>query len=264
MTSLELTDDSAPAPMPLSIAVLAVLCQESYRSWASAASENDKQALRERNRSYVELLWIALADDLRIAARSWIRSQIAPDVESLAMNMFSHIIFTLPKLRIDPARNVQGLLLTVARRGIIDEYRRNYAAPVRRQPAGSALERAAGTRATQMWPGPSSHAPTVAPAEAHLEAVDPASYDAEDRVARALDNQDVLRAIWAYWPKSLSADDFQIMRLRWLSDPPRSFKEIAQLLGAGWSEDAVRQRHHRVLKDTRAHLREHGLLDEAA
>jgi len=46
------------------------------------------------------------------------------------------------------------------------------------------------------------------------------------------------------------------------SEPPYTFREIAARLGAGWEEDAVRQRHHHILDATRRYLRERGLIDD--
>ena len=113
-----------------------------------------------------------------------------------------------------------------------------------------------------MWPAGTalpSHPPEQQP-----EPAEPKSVDAEENLANRLHREAVLHAVWTYWPKVLSSDDLQIMQLRWQFEPPLSFRDIARQLGPGWEEDAVRQRHHRVIKDTRRFLREQGLIDEGS
>jgi RNA polymerase sigma factor (sigma-70 family) len=244
-------DESAP------VARLVLLCQRSYADWSEAPAAASAAA-REQYRGYLEQLWELIAEDLRVVARGWIRSNLAPDIESLALNMFANIVFSLPRLQIDPDRNARKFLITVARRRLIDEYRRSYVASGRRLPRPGD-DPAPGAPAARMWQPPAG---APAAADPQSGAADAESYSAVERVAARLDQQALLAAIWAYWPKSLSSDDLRIVRLRWQSDPPCSFREIAQQLGPGVSEDTVRQRHHRILKATRAHLRESGLLDD--
>jgi DNA-directed RNA polymerase specialized sigma24 family protein len=257
MTLPEISRDPDHQDEPAPIGRLVLLCQQSYADWSQAQATGAATA-REQYRGYLEQLWDLIADDLRVVARGWIRSNMAPDIESLALNMFANIVFSLPRLQIDPERNARKFLITVARRRLIDEYRRTYAASGRRMPKlGDEPAPGSGTPAARMWQ------PAVSPtAELQSGTADVESYIAEERVAARLDQLALLRAIWAYWPKSLSADDLRIVTLRWQSDPPCSFRDIAQQLGPGWNEDTVRQRHHRILKATRAHLRASGLLDD--
>ncbi|HEX5690025.1 MAG TPA: hypothetical protein VFX76_08480, partial [Roseiflexaceae bacterium] len=152
-------------------------------------------------------------------------------------------------------------LITVARRRMIDDYRRSYAAPGRRQPKAPDEPLGPGSPGARMWQTEQEAEDSANTARFESGPADEASYNADDRIASHIDHQALLAAIWSYWPKSLSADDLRIVQLRWTSDPPCSFRDIAQQLGSGWAEAAVRQRHHRILKATRNYLRSQGLLD---
>ena len=256
-----MTDADIPSDAEfLSLAELVLRCQQSHAAWSETPGEIGAAAGAEY-KAQLEQLWHVLADDLRLVARGWMRSNIAPDIDSLAMNLFANLVFSLPKLLIDPTRNVRTFLITVARRRMIDDYRRSYAAPGRRQPKAADEPIGPGAPGARMWQ--TEHEADDANAAMRVDAdlADDASYTAEERLAARIDHQALLAAIWSYWPKSLSADDLRIVQLRWTSDPPCSFRDIAQQLGSGWEEAAVRQRHHRILKSTRNYLRSQGLLD---
>jgi DNA-directed RNA polymerase specialized sigma24 family protein len=215
-------------------------CQAAYTAWAAAEVFEQKSALSQAYRLLLEELWALLAGDLRQIARGWTHSNMAPDSESLALNMFGNIVFPLPRLQIDPQRNVRNLLLTIARRGLIDDYRRSHAGTPWRQ----------GGYATSIDDRP--------------DLIDPESSTIEDRAVQRIDSEALLKAVWDYWPENLNGIEYEIVKLRWQSDPPRSFGEIAERLGPGWEEAAVRQRHHRIMNKTRRYLRESGLIDDTS
>jgi DNA-directed RNA polymerase specialized sigma24 family protein len=237
MTQQDPSPDIANRPDP--IVELVSRCQAAYTAWATA-EEPERNALSEAYRLLLEELWTLLADDLRHITRGWIRSNMAPDAESLALNMFGNIVFSLPKLQIDPQRNVRNLLLTIARRGLIDDYRRSHPSSPQRQ---------------------ATHAASI---DNQPELIDPESAQIEDRTVRRLDGVALLKAVWHYWRNSLIPVEYEIMKLRWRSDPPSPFSDIAAQLGPGWEEAAVRQRHHRIMDKTRKYLRANGLIDENA
>jgi RNA polymerase sigma factor (sigma-70 family) len=202
-----------------------------------------------------------IEQDLTKVAHSWIRSNIGPDVKSLAMNMFTDVVEVLPNLRIDPTKNVRSYLISVARHRLIDTWRREFKPP--RRPAKDSafdLELHPGAPEARMWQDRFSSIEASSLADPHGGIIDPNTSDAEERVLTRIDNEQILRAIRDHWPKSLSRDDYRIVHLRYLADPQASFREIAQDLGGGWTEDAVRQRHFRVIKATRKYLNEQGLL----
>jgi RNA polymerase sigma factor (sigma-70 family) len=243
------------------LAELVLLCQQSHTDWSGASSEATADA-RAQHGVYLEQLWAAIADDLRRVARGWMRSNIAPDVESLALNMFTDIVFSLPSLSIDPKRNVRKFLITVARRRLIDEYRRISPVPKRRASQSSDEPLTPGAAGARMWQTGQDAEYAAAAADLDAGLADEASFTAEERLASRIDHQALLAAIWSYWPKSLAEDDLRIVQLRWETDPPRSFREIARQMGKDWGEATVRQRHHRILKATRAYLHSRGLLDD--
>ena len=201
-------------PDELAFTYLAIETQQIYREWEAATDADMQTSLAEQYRKTLEALWEHIAPDLRRVARGWIRSGVAPDIETLAMNMFSYIVFKLPTLTFDAQRNIRGLLITVARRGMSDDYYRSYATSPKREPN------------------------------------------------QKVNSEGILSAVDIYWD-TLDEADRQIMRLRWRSDPPVSFREIARQLGPGWAEDTVRQRHHRIINATRKQLRDQNLLDDA-
>ncbi len=130
MTQQDPSPELSSEPDP--VVALVPRCQAAYIAW-SAAEEAERNAFIDAYRLLLEELWALLAPDLRQITRGWMRSNMAPDAESLALNMFGNIVFVLPKLQIDPQRNVRNLLLLIARRGLIDEYRRNHPSSPQRQ-----------------------------------------------------------------------------------------------------------------------------------
>lgn len=232
---------------------LARACQQGFAAWQAAEDAASQQRLRDEHRQLLELLWQALQPDLERGALRWRRSGMAPDLRSLAMGMFVHIIGELPRLRLDPNRNVRHLLLKVAQRRTVDEYRRSFSDGWQSRAAEAGPVIAPGAPEAQMWAEPSGPVDLFA-LDREQELVDPQTLDAESQIVARLDLRRAIEQLWRYWPERLSQHDLQIMRLRWRVEPPVPFSEIARLLGGGWEEDTVRQRHHRILRDARRFL----------
>jgi len=212
--------------------------QVTYQEWSVATEQEEQDKLGLQARTELKQLWDFLADDLRQSAKAWLRSGLAYDVTSLAMNMFSSIAEALPKLQIDPHRDMRNLLLMVARQGPSGVNRRSYA-------VNSKLQLASGIED---------------PLGVLSDVADAISSDVEAQPRQPIERDSVLAAVWDYWESSLNEDDMKIMCLRWQAEPPSSFREIAQQMGKGWVEDTVRQRHRRILEATRTYLREQGLI----
>lgn len=242
------------------VAALAA-CQREWQGW-HAASASEREAARARYHASVEALWQEIADDLRKVARNWPYAVMATDIESLARSHFVGIIAALPRLVVDPSRNVRALLVTIFRRDLLNEYRRQYAAP----PAHSRERGGAdATGDEKMWPSESRAVEALPPDVAASELPDPRSLDDHERIEQRLDGEKILATVWEYWHSRLSPDDQFIMEARWKKQPPHSYLEIAAALGGGWEEATVRQRHRRVLQRTRRYLEEqHMLGDELA
>lgn len=257
MTSADALNQTVTAP---ALVDLVLLCQQSYWAWAAATDPGEREAHGVCQHAYTEQLWHLLAEDLLVIARSWLRSGMASDHHSYAIHLFSCLLFELPRLVIDPARNVRNFLLTVARRGIITEYRKLYSAQSRQQRAQPQATEAQSSSDTRMWNvlSGSSVRSIGSPLE---ELADPHSYDVETLLIKQIDQRELLKRVWAYWEEQLSPDDMRIMRLRYGNDPPLHFEEIAHQMGQGWTSEAVRQRHHRAKNATRAYLKRSGWLD---
>jgi len=234
------------------IVLLVQRCQDHWGMWASVDDEPQRQIMRDAHKLYLEQLWVALEPYLRRVAYNWLRSNLAPDVDSLTQSMFSYVIEALPRLRLNPEKNPISYLMTIAWRGCYDEYGRYYdVRRVRRRPSDQldeeGDEEAEGSKGLRF----NEELPVqLADQQAELA----------DRVIDQLAETTVLQAVRVYW-HTLAVDNQRIMEWRSFVDPPRSFKEIAADLGPGWTEAAARKRYSRVMEATRDHLKKHGLLE---
>ena len=236
-------------------------CQNLLHGWNDATTEAERAQHAERYKASLEQLWNLLADDLYAITRSWRKSNLATDVESLALSHFTEIIMALPRLKIDPTKNARHLLFTIFRRGLITEYR-TLNPPVATKPHEEKLETSVepGTLAAQAWPMRGAEAPAFIADGA--DTPDPQSLDNEERIFRKLYTQAMIVTIREFWNNTIPPDDLSIMVARWEHDPPRPYQEIAAALGPGWSEAAVRKRHQRTLDRTRQYLKDNNLFGE--
>jgi DNA-directed RNA polymerase specialized sigma24 family protein len=224
-------------------------CQLLQTRWVQETDLARREVYGQAYQAAVERLFELLEQDLERIARGWVRSGIAPDIHSLKYNLFTPIFQALPKLRVDPERNVRNLLLTIARRGIYDMYRQDMCGASSRSSSSSMVD----SDSMQMW----SQLPSTYGYFQLDYDVDRASLNAEDTWINVIDNQECLDAISQFWARALVEIDRQIVALR-LRD--LTFKEITRRLGSGWGESAVRQRYHRVILRTRQHLQAIGLI----
>jgi hypothetical protein len=206
--------------------------------WQASTDDEARGNLGEQYKRDMEQLWQFLADDLRRIARKFAHGETASNIESIALTMFTNIIFVLPQLKIDPSRNVRGLLVKVASGSLSDNRRRRY-------------ENSSSSQASK-----------IVPYDEQQNVVDADNSNIEKNSLDKIDHTNILEAATAYWLSHLDTENRKIMSLRWLSDPPMSFREIARQLGPGWREDDVRMCHHRIMNETRKYLREQGLLED--
>jgi RNA polymerase sigma factor (sigma-70 family) len=229
------------------IVALVLRCQACYRTWQEANEWEQASVLYMQYDEHLQELWKLIAPDLHKIAYTWKESNIEPDVETQALNMFTDICLALPRLPIDPTRNVRSYLLSIARYRLIDIWRHQSKRPRRQgknHPSDTELH--SGSLDARMWLEPP-------------RAVNSGG-DGTDSVIASIDDKQILQAIFAYWKKSLSRHDYRIMYLRYVYDTQYSYHEIAKDLGQGWTEPTVRQRHFRIIKATRKYLREQGLI----
>src|SRR5262245_340380 len=139
--ALQYSSQSNAAPQPGDRLLAIVLrYQQTFRDWAVEKDIERRAVLYEALRLCQEELWPLLAEPLLQVARGWLRSNMArdmlanptsyPGVEdvlvSLAQNLYLHVIDDLPRLQVDPSKNLLACLKTIARRGMVDENQHVY------------------------------------------------------------------------------------------------------------------------------------------
>ncbi len=235
---------SEPAnDMPDDLLDAVILFQTLYAQWSLEDDTVRRAAASAACRAAAERVFALLEPSLEGLARRWMGSGLASDIQSMKLNLFAGIFVQLPRLRIDPERNPRALLLTVARYGVYDMYRADMDAAERRSRAVS-----------ELWSGG-----TVSRLRQRLLADSAACDDGlEDAAIERVDQRRLLEAIRLFWERALSAVDLHIVALRLRDQPSRA---IVRALGPGWTEEAVRQRYHRIICRTRNHLRAIGLVE---
>ena len=223
--------------------------------WASDPSK--RETLRREMQGELEQLWLLIADDLVKVARGWMRSSLIDSVtstqseaiQSLAMTVFLDIIEALPRLRIDPERNVRGYLASIARRGLYQEHRKMARTMPRSPPTQPQFSAVAE-------PGfPTFTSPSIS----ELEAVGDPNQDFEEELMRRHHAQATIAAIRDVWENTLTDIDAFIVKHRVECDPPVLFETMAQQLGPGWTASALRKRWQRLIMRTREELRKRGI-----
>ncbi|GAB4215036.1 MAG: hypothetical protein OHK0022_54420 [Roseiflexaceae bacterium] len=234
---------SEPAnDMPDDLLDAVIAFQSLYARWGLEQDAAGRAAASAACQAAAERVFALLEPSLEGLARRWMGSGLASDVQSMKLNLFAAIFVQLPRLRIDPERNLRALLLTIARYGAYDMYRADIDAADRRRRAMDDL-----------WSGDS-------PSRLRQRLIADATVcddGLEDALIERIDQRRLLEVIQLFWESALGTADLRIVALR-LRDQP--FRTIAQFLGAGWTEEAVRQRYHRIICRTRNHLRAIGLL----
>lgn len=182
-------------------------------------------------------------------------------LESITMSVFGDVAAALQTCKLNPEKNIRNFLTQIARNKLYDQEYTIYNEP-------SDSQKKDETRRYAMWPSSRSRIDGVWEAElgkadqSYLsEPEDPASIDFDNQLIQNRDNEVYLRAVLFFWRTKLSTEERLIVILRWTIEPPFSFKAIAQRLGEGWTDAAVRQRHHRILDRTCKYLIEQGLVD---
>ena len=251
--------------------------QKIFQAWSLETDQDRPEYWRNLLGPYLEQLWILLEDKLVEVARGLLWTGMAQDLltnsesypsiidvhKALAMNLFYHVVDRLPKLEIDPDQNPLGLLLVAARRGFLTENRRIYRKTVR-----YTIRKKGGRSPTSgdRGKGPSSEQSSTAlylRSNSNLvELADPQCDDIAGDVVAALHRKGCWEAMPAFWRKHRRTEDRFIFEARCLEEVPRPFKEIADLLGPGWNEAAVRMRYHRVVREIRLYLTKLGRLDD--
>lgn len=207
------------------------------RQWNKLRSPiNSERAppLTEDQRLHLEQLYLLVADDLRRLASTpkhrWLGDSSQDRVYALFRSLIEGLVGRREPLNTDG--NLTGLLVTIAARRSIDQFRHER---IKIDP----------------WvPLPDDHA---APAETAIE----------ERTATQDYEAAVLKATQAFWD-TLPWPEREIMRLRHPTNGthPRPFASIAAHLGPNYKPNTVQKIYARTLERTREHLRTLGLLDD--
>jgi len=235
-------------------------------------SEAEQAKLQQELEQLIERLWECMRRPLKPMVLRWMSGPTAQDMfnnpasypcrdrilEALQLSGFSYIVEVLPEVNIDPTQKLCGYLVRIARNGIYDEYQtlyRSAARPAQQDSSKKAKEAELSPRKTPL---------NFTFIDTRIQQLpDSHQYQLEDRLIEVMVKRDLYKIIWEYCEKQLSSQDLKIMKLRWRTDPPRQFDEVAGLLGPGWSAGAVRKRHSRIMKRVRQYLQESGMVGEA-
>lgn len=237
--------------------------QRLYAYWSTTDDLLEREQTRLQLGQVQEILWSLIAGSLFQIAKGWAGSVIGKEhiaaqgndaLNSLALSLYIYVAEELPKLVIDPSKNVMGLLMTIVRRRLIDEQRKNMRdlSGPRSSTAGPFAAHAAPE--STMWPARVAAEPIYS-GEALQDIIDPQSKDIEEQLVDRLYSQALWEDIQLYWQRTLTREDQCIVR-RWERDPPTPFRAIAESLGPGWTESMIRQRHYRIMRRTRQYLHE--------
>jgi DNA-directed RNA polymerase specialized sigma24 family protein len=211
--------------------LVAVVVRYQHVARALRAAQEDGAAHAElavEQNQLAELLWQLLHPMLHSLARRWLGQHGMSGVEGqgygahtqLAFIGLGYICEKLPHARIDLEQNLMGYLWRIARNGMYDEF-----APV------------AGQQAL--------------PIDAVREVADLTHGDLEERIVGTMYRSYWHAAVVAFWAEQLSALDQHILHERLVNE--QSYEAIARSLG-DYAAATVRQRAHRAIQKTRAHL----------
>jgi len=227
-----------------------------------------EQLLAQRMSDALEQLYIAIEPSLLKLAQRWIASQQFQQIattrefpeamQTLARSAFGAVIEALPMLSVDTTRNVRGLLITIAKNDLFDQEHKIYKPSPRRKSKPEEILDSGDTDGA-MW---LSSDPLSGEASISEEIKDHSGTDFEDHILSSEQHHHVWPIVIEFWQQSLSLENLWLIQMRWFNDPAVPFKEIARRIGEGWTEAAVKERHHRILKRTRQYLKNRGLLHD--
>lgn len=210
--------------------------QEAYDRWQAAKQQEEILILKHENKERMSYLLDLIFPALRGRARGLLWKGYAPFADGegvtdrIAYSLFAGLIEELPKLKLDPTKNILGLLVKVA------VYRwRDDLGPRKLSRLVSLDE--------------------VAPDSPGL-ATDPI----ENQVLEELRRGHCRQLIEAFLD-TCEEIDCLIMRAR-LQDPPVEYKDLVQHVGPGWNEAALRARYSRSKRRFQEYVKKLGVEGE--
>jgi hypothetical protein len=234
--------------------------QDAYNALAYARSPREQEGLNKHIVSCLEQIYRILHEPLRRKAHNWQRSHAFHEVvdsiadherydlaiDRFAMQLFLHVLEDLHTIRIDPTRDLIGLCVKIAHRGMYREEHRIFS-----------VRKRAGDTIIVVLPLLRFSDGSDSPTEREIDIADDMSDAAFARVIDQV-SRDAQQRLLARALESITDPvDQQIVLDRLLRPRPLPFKQIAERIGAGWTAGTVRKRYERVRKQLLRFLRNH-------
>jgi hypothetical protein len=205
---------------------------EHYTAWLAQISER---------------IWMILRQDLRRVARRWHNAGMGADIEDIAMTSMLELLEALPRVKLDARQNPRVYLRQIAHRALDTQYQRIYSVTPRTRSKHNRFRMIPISLLIKPYEQAES-------TEHERYLIDHRSTEGYEAVLEDMIRVSLHRLIKEYWQSELSVDDQELMRQRWQIEPPVPFAEIARQRGDGWTATALRQRHKRILEQTRKFL----------
>ena len=237
--------------------------QQAYNAWEIEFNPVYRAELYQQLRMTQDSLLMLLLPPLLKVAQGWSQSGAMRDMydnrasypayrdamEALALSLYLHVVDALPKLKVDPERDLCACLMLIARRGIYDENRRIYSQTPRWRKGNSGPIVESLYKSRPVGDGTDYDTDELA---------DPASHDMEAQLIALCDVQMLSMRVQEFCQHASSDEDRHILMARLQTTPPVRFTLIAEQLGPGWTAATVRKRYERALKRLRIYLEAQG------
>jgi RNA polymerase sigma factor (sigma-70 family) len=220
--------------------------QQVYERW-KLATGGAREQLEFELKDTIAALLLLLRPVMYKQARRWLAqsaltgrsSAFNNSLDTLALDFFFALIERLHTVRIDPDKHVEAYLGRVARNGFYDRFKKDHPP---QETQALRLDQPLSETGEQLLRD------TVA---------DPDTVDQDELIVWSLSAKECLAFMRKELPTILNKEDQTIVLAR-LSEPPLSYELIAQQIGPGYSEEALRKRYERALHKIRQYLKRHG------
>lgn len=250
-------EDNPHADQRGELARLILAYQRDHRAQKYAVSRHERERLREQVSSHLKAICLILYEPFCREAHNWkkslsFRELTEHNVENegldWAINRFAeqlcgHILDKLLTIRIDPNRDVIGLCVIIARRGMAKEEREIYGGKKR-----------VGKNTIVSLPFTRLSTYTDSSSEREFDIADATSSAAFARMIDELSRESQHQMLLRVLETITHPVDRQIMIDRLLRAKPLSYKQIAIRIGDGWTADAVRKRCERLRRQLQSIL----------
>ena len=256
--------------------------EEEVRRWQALSNQwkqnnvpaQERERLQHELQDSGERIWKLLDSRLHRLAQKWFWCGEMQDkyqtpesyptirvaIESLKQSLFFHILDALPKIKIDPNKNLFGLLLIIAHRKHATENNKIYRGNPYRKKLPAQSEVQPNEADGKVWNTEVNPLSTHPPHTKDNDLPDPLTLipdPASSAPFEDLIETDFIQARWndvKEFLEDLKPDHQWILQQRYLPTPPQEFSRIAEMRGPGWTEEAVRMEHYRAIHKIRQWL----------